>query len=430
MTRQLLANFSILLASLAPLCAGGALAQDLTMPPVAPPTDQGYTLPDADGYRLPEALPPGEPTPADSEDLALPPAAGPDPAAESPYHNYDALAASNADLWGCRPALTESTGTWLRRGYWFSELDAVVLNRMWTRDDLIMGFDTTSIRDLRLNRTDPGASASARLTLGRFLFRDVCNRDHTLEFTAFGGGESYQDDELTSATGGNSLFVPDSRSFFNPLSFDGAETMDISYESRFSSFELNYRVKERMLHDRMVLTPSGTWVRTANEGLTKQYLVGLRYFDLVDELNWNATNVASQGGADGTYRISTDNDLFGIQFGCNMLLEHDRWNIEMAAKGGPYVSDIKARSRLTYDNGDGFFVNNREPNLSFVGEFQLIGRYHLRPNLSLRAGWQMMYVSSVALAPNQVNFSPDEGRFPYQGDPFYNGAIFGAECYW
>lgn len=428
MTRHILAIFSFLLASLAPLGAGGTFAQDLTMPPVAP-MDEGYTLPDADGYDLPEALPPGEPTPADGVDLTLPPEAGPEPVSGVPYGDYDTLAASNADLWGCRPALTESTGTWLRRGYWYSELDAVVLNRMWKRDDLIMGFDNTSFRDLRLERTDPGASASARLTLGRFLFRDTCNRDHTLEFTAFGGGDSFQDDTLTSSTGGNTLLVPVSRSDFND-SFDGADSMDISYEGRFSSFELNYRVKERMRHDRMVLTPSGTWVRTANEGITKQYLVGLRYMDLVDVLDWNATNVSSLGGVDGNYHIETNNDLFGIQFGCSMLLEHDRWNLEIMGKGGPYVNDVKSRERLTFDDGTGFFVGNREPNLSFIGEFQLIGRYHLRPNLSLRAGWQMMYVSSVALAPDQVDFSPDEGRFPYEGDPFYNGAIFGAECYW
>src|SRR3954454_9305437 len=30
----------------------------------------------------------------------------------------------------------ESTGTWLRRGFWYAEADAVIYNRMWKRDDL------------------------------------------------------------------------------------------------------------------------------------------------------------------------------------------------------------------------------------------------------------------------------------------------------
>ena len=34
------------------------------------------------------------------------------------------------DLWDGYPALMESSGTWLRRGFWYSEVDAVMLNRI------------------------------------------------------------------------------------------------------------------------------------------------------------------------------------------------------------------------------------------------------------------------------------------------------------
>lgn len=430
MTKQYLKSFKKPLLALALLGSTAATAQDLHMPATAPPSE------------VMEIIPPGDPgmqqqSVVSGVDDALAPGhldAGPDPiAAEGfdSYNGYGALEASTNDLWGCRPAFTESTGTWLRRGWWYTELDAVVLNRQWKRDDMRLGVDNSSTRGLNLNRTDPGASASVRLTLGRFLFRDIRNRDHTLEFTAFGGGESSQDDTMTSSTGGQTLFVPTGISDFNPA-FDGADSMAVNYDSRFSSFELNYRVKERMGRDRMMLTPGGDWVRTANEGITKQYLVGLRYMDMVDVVDWNATNIATFAGEDGNYHIDTNNDMFGLQLGCSLLMEHDRWNLELMGKGGPFINDAKAASALSITNDDdsSFRVNNRESSLAFVGEFQLIGRYHLRPNVSLRAGWQMMYITSVALGPDQMNFSPDEGRFPYTGDPFYNGGIFGLETYW
>ena len=37
-------------------------------------------------------------------------------------------------LWN-QVAPIESTGTWLRRGFWYAETDAVVFNRIWDRND-------------------------------------------------------------------------------------------------------------------------------------------------------------------------------------------------------------------------------------------------------------------------------------------------------
>lgn len=423
MTRQITATNALLCTVAIWLIMPLASAQQLTMPPMGLAEDT--TVPVA------EPVPPG----AAETSVLSDPTTAPDPVDFHGYNDQDHLADVTGDMWGCQPALVESTGTWLRRGWWYAEADAVVLNRMWKRDDMTLATDDftggAAFNRLRLNRTDPGAVGSVRLTLGRFLFRDVRNRDHTLEFTAFGGGQAGQSDTLTSSVDAQTLLVPFGIDFNNP-SFDGAQTMNVEYDSRFTSFELNYRVKERMRRDRMVLTPSGEWVRTANNGITKQYLAGLRYFDLEDVLDWGATNILTFGNEDGNYRVNTRNDMIGLQIGCHLLMEHDRWNVEIGGKGGPFVNAARADSVLAIENqpDSGFVKNNSETALSFIGEFQLIARYHLRPNVSLRAGWQMMYVTSVALAPNQVDFSPDPGRFPYTGDPFYNGGIFGVETYW
>jgi hypothetical protein len=72
----------------------------------------------------------------------------------------------------------------------------------------------------------------------------------------------------------------------------------------------------------------------------------------------------------------------------------------------------------------------REDNLSFVGEFEVLGKWHLRPNFSLRAGFEVLYVDSLALAPHQVNFIP--GGYPPIADDddiVCMGAGFGIEAY-
>lgn len=420
-------SFVCALGLIAPLAASG---QVLTLPPLELPRDEAVSPPPptspSDGI---EELPPA----AERTDASVLHREYGDEGKYLDSHGHDAQAWADPtfDDWGRFPVALESTGTWLRRGWWYSEVDAVILNRMWKRDDQVVAFDQQSFRNLQIGDTDPGAEANVRLTLGRFLFRDLANRDHMLEFSAFGGGEFSQSDTLTSRNGLGSLVVNQIYSNAN-LTFDGAESMALDYNAHFRSFELNYRVKGRPRRDRMEFMPSGQWVRRTNKGLTKHYLIGLRYFQTDETLNWTAENISSVAGEDGRYRIDTRNSMFGLQLGHSLLFDADRFSIEAAVKGGAYMNDAHADSVLDYSNSttDDFVKNNREPTLAFLGEFQLIGRYHLRPNLSLRAGLQLMYLTSQAHAPDQLDFSPDPGKFSYTGDPFYQGAIFGLEGYW
>jgi hypothetical protein len=68
--------------------------------------------------------------------------------------------------------------------------------------------------------------------------------------------------------------------------------------------------------------------------------------------------------------------------------------------------------------------------LSFVGEFKLQGRFHITPNTSVRAAYELMYLTSMAMAPPQATFIPEFSYLNTTGDPFYHGASFGFEGYW
>jgi hypothetical protein len=214
--------------------------------------------------------------------------------------------------------------------------------------------------------------------------------------------------------------------------------MDFSYDAEFNSVELNYLVKSRMHRDQMVLEPSGAWVRKATPTRTYSFLSGLRYVNHRESLDWDATGILVQPTPalreDGFYEVQTENNMFGGQLGASMTHDTARWSLTALVKGGPMWNRIDLNSRFQVGQTEiinAGVTNSREDDLSFCGEAQLLAKWHLRPNLSLRAGFELLFVDSIANAPWQLNFVP--GGFPQiaaSGDSVFMGSTFGVESYW
>jgi hypothetical protein len=360
---------------------------------------------------------------------------------------FDESACADCDqrrfLWDGWPAVTESTGTWLQRGFWYAEVDALVLNRFWNRAGVILASENasqvviTDKRALFLRGAHPGYDGGVRFTLGHFLFRDADNRDHTAEFTAASSGDFTEDNTVTSSTG-NNLIVPfqiDGNTVGGP--FDQADGMRVVYTSRYNNFEANYRIKRRMQRDQMVLEPTGEWVRRANPTWSREFLAGVRFFDLTERFDWTAEDLALENGDDGQYLIRTDNNMIGMQIGGGHGYMTGRWSISALSKAGVYLNDAKGRQRLIIGDPDAdvpnennFLTHQTEEQLSFLGEFSITSRVHLTPSFSIRASYELMYVTSTALAAHQAHFIPVFTTLGTSGDPFYHGASFGIENYW
>src|SRR3954466_2277702 len=222
---------------------------------------------------------------------------------------------SAGGLW-MQLAPIESTGTWLRRGFWYAEADAVIFNRMWSRADLrvaaedpnvtlppinpapgvngSLGFNPLFLatnRILILNGALPGEDATVRGTLGNFLFRDAHNNDHTVEFTVIGGGQ-WEQDRTMSSVAPNGLFVPFSVAGQN-ITFDQSSRQEIDYASDLNSFEANYHVRGRLGHDQLIMDANGDWHRAANSGFEREYLAGLRFVELNERLDWTAQDIVT-----------------------------------------------------------------------------------------------------------------------------------------
>ncbi len=355
----------------------------------------------------------------------------------------------------CEPALLESTGTWLRRGFWYSEVDVMLLDRVWRRDNFLLAFQANGVGENQMvvDGGYIGAEAAPRLNIGRFLFRDDKNRDHAMEFVVYGGGQWEQSGRL-DATEGNTLtsgFYAITTSDINNgvianrvaldqgnISFDGATSMQYEYDSRFNNFELNYHVKSRMLKDRMELVPSGQWVRRAQPTLSRSLLAGIRYFNLSEDFDWDAFGIDDDNNAatnpqSGNYQVRTDNDLIGTQLGFSFNYETARWSLGLKTKGGMFLNhtDVNSEFEVTGDvtSGDNDITVD---NLSFIIETGLLAKWHLRPNFSLRAGLELMSVSSVAHASEQLNFIPvaTSTATVVNGDSTFMGGLIGFEGYW
>jgi hypothetical protein len=442
----------------------GAAAQELLVPPstdVQPPVYLPQDLGD---------LPPGDVlSPADEESLLTP----------SPADLVDGIASgdSAAGLNGngflepsvrlidACPALLESTGTWLRRGFWYAEIDALLLNRQFDKRGLTLasetvvgvinpqipnapnGFSIGLGNELRIAAGKPGIEGLPRLTLGMFLFRDGDNRDHATEFTWFGAGEWLQEGNLTAVTP-DGLQVNDfvdrsnvgiANNPGNP-SFDGARSMNFDYLTAMDSFEANYVVRQRMRRDRMALQPDGRWIRQANPSRTLTFLAGMRYLNLHDRLNWAATGIPdttnnAANTANGQYGVNLDNNLLGTQVGVGMAYEADRWSVSALVKGGGFWNSVDMNSGFSIDGVNGSLgagqTNADADNLSFMGQVLVQGRWHIRPNMSLRLGAELMVIESLAVAPFQLNFIP--GSYPsisQSADNVYMGTSIGWESYW
>jgi hypothetical protein len=284
-------------------------------------------------------------------------------------------------------------------------------------------------RVLILNGSLPGEDAAARATLGNFLFRDDHNRDHTVEFTAQGGG-NFEQQRTVSSVNAHGLFVPFPIAGHNPT-FNASSSQAMDYDSNLTSFEGNYRVRARLGHDQLIMDANGDWHRAADAGFEREYLVGLRFLEMGEHIDWTATDIVNVGD-DGDYRIRTNNDLFGFQLGTGMTYQAPRWSIGTNVKGGVFVNRATGTSRLDFTASDTNDFDQRmvENQLSFIGEFRLQGKYHVLPNVSLRAGFELMLITSAALAPNQATFTSDTTYLNTTGNPFYQGASFGCDFYW
>jgi len=174
---------------------------------------------------------------------------------------------------------------------------------------------------------------------------------------------------------------------------------------------------------------------------TFEWLVGVRYLNLTEDLKIYGEREQTTGGGDtgiesSIYDIGTSNNLYGAQAGARFRRWGQKLGWEATGKAGLFASDTQQEQYVT-DYPDGFLVrpltSASDDGVAFVGELNLTGIYRLNDVWNLRAGYNLMWITGVALAPDQLDFSgelPAGNQISSNGGLFLHGVSCGLEARW
>jgi hypothetical protein len=136
------------------------------------------------------------------------------------------------------------------------------------------------------------------------------------------------------------------------------------------------------------------------------------------------------------YGVGTRNNMFGAQVGRRARWDWNRWSIENWAKAG-----ILGNAQEQYQNAlvdfEGFQWRPARStfgsSVGFIGDVNLSAIYRLTEVWGIRAGYNLIWIDGLALAPNQFDFTntATSGTLLASGGGiFMHGANLGLEARW
>ena len=133
--------------------------------------------------------------------------------------------------------------------------------------------------------------------------------------------------------------------------------------------------------------------------------------------------------------VTTRNNLWGGQLGARYANSWNRWGFDTTAKAALFWNDA-AQSQFVQDFPAGFFlrapVSSNSDQLAFVGDINMSVTYQLWNAWYLRAGYNLIWIEGVAVAPGQFDFTdtPASGTATNFDGLFLQGVNLGVEGRW
>jgi hypothetical protein len=216
--------------------------------------------------------------------------------------------------------------------------------------------------------------------------------------------------DSASLRGNNNLALPGDLGLASQ-NFFAADEMRVSYRSQLHNAEAN------LVH---------------TEGPVS-LLGGFRYLSLYEKLKIRATDLDS---GTSEYHIRTTNNLFGGHLGARYGRAYGRFAWDATGKAGLFGNSAGQWQFVT-DSPPGTFLRDRQiasdAQVAFVSDINVSAYYRLFSFLTLRAGYNLLWVDGVALAPGQLDFTntPTSGNDLRSGDGFFaHGVSAGALADW
>jgi hypothetical protein len=379
------------------------------------------------------------------EEVLLPEAVEPQPYLEEAAPGYaDPTEWGDENYWQQQepPVPVTSSSTWFNRGRWYAKQDFVYMNRFST-ESVPLAADYTLLRPISSipyvainSPSSLGFEPGMRMTLGRFLCQDMKHRDHTLEFTFTGLFDWQQSASLTARAPGSifSLLDPFRTTSVQVPAFNESNALAYTYNSSFDSYEINYLISQRLGRDRLELQPNGEWIRTLTSGHVSAWSAGVRLITIGEGFN-----LASQGidptTENGLYEVATQNDLLGVHFGYEFTYQRPKLRVGLKSRVGAFINYAEQQSYVRIvapQNAPPDRIEHATAHdVALVLDLSLMAAYHIRPNISLRAGYDFMFINQLALAPEQLTFNPGPVPSIVNGGALtLNAFTLGVELVW
>jgi hypothetical protein len=221
--------------------------------------------------------------------------------------------------------------------------------------------------------------------------------------------------------------------------FGDATLATATYDSQINSAEANL-VWHRFAPGRPARTggPRG-WPPpvSAEASRSIDWLLGFRWVGLDETAALGF--LPNAGEMPSTYSVTAASNMFAGQTGLRGRWTWDRWALEGWAKVGVAGIDV-AQAQTIVDQ-----MNTAEPfrplrggvegNVGLVSDMMLSAIWRINDRCGLRVGYNLLWLTGVALAPDQFDFSastsPEAGTGVQRtGSVFLNGASAGVEARW
>ena len=164
-------------------------------------------------------------------------------------------------------------------------------------------------------------------------------------------------------------------------------------------------------------------------------LFGFRWLEVNENLNVTETDIPLPNLLD----IQTSNQMYGLQTGGYVhFINGCRFKLDGVLKCGFLMNSATQNTSSAFL---GPAVTASDYNLGIYGEAGLNLRYQVTCRLALRAGYQVMFIDGVALAPDQIRTTSlgnassipptiNAGSVANDGTLFYDGGDAGLEWCW
>ncbi|MCA9270695.1 MAG: hypothetical protein KDA41_19570, partial [Planctomycetales bacterium] len=140
----------------------------------------------------------------------------------------------------------------------------------------------------------------------------------------------------------------------------------------------------------------------------------------------------------GSFSVDAQNRLLGLQLGALYHADVDCWQFEVCGKAGAFYNFNKADFRFDDADGAGPAIarasSQSDDDFAFAGELVVSASYHLGGGVSLRGGYQLLWIEGAVLAAEQFGNANNAGDFvappvASNGGMLYDGGFLGLEWF-